>query len=157
MIGLFNAKVIDDMKCTLPFPSTVLVLALALLTITAVPAVSAFPVDVKAEQKRIELESVVSRELQRVLDKHPRLAGQSKILHIQAAIDLEQQKLTIVLDRGFVPTINGGELEDLQSLLTVTALHLTDSAAVEVGLVELLCDGRPLSEYFPEETQPSGK
>ena len=145
------------MKSTFPFPFTALAFALALLTPMAVPAASAFPVDVQAEQKRIELESVVSRELQRVLDKQPRLAGQSKSIHVQAAIDLEQQKLTIVLDRGFVPTINGGELEDLQSLLTVTALHLTDSAAVKVGLVELLCDGRPLSAYFPEETQPSGK
>ncbi len=145
------------MKSTFPFPFTALAWALALLTLLAIPSVSALPVDVQAEQKRIELESVVSRELQRVLDKQPRLAGQSKVIHVQAAIDLEQQKLTIVLDRGFVPTINGGELEDLQSLLTVTALHLTDSAAVEVGLVELLCDGQPLSAYFPEETQPSGK
>ncbi len=157
MIGVFNTRMVDDMKCTLPFPSTVLVLALALLTLTAVPAVSALPFEVQAEQTRTKLESAVSRELQRVLDKQPRLAGQSKVIHVQAAIDLEQQKLTIVLDRGFVPTINGGELEDLQSLLTVTALHLTDSAAVEVGLVELLCDGQPLSAYFPEEPQPSGK
>lgn len=145
------------MKSTFPFPFTALAWALALLTLLASPSVSALPVDVQAEQKRIELESVVSRELQRVLNKQPRLAGQSKSIHVQVTIDLEQQKLTIVLARGFVPTINGGELEDLQSLLTVTALHLTDSAAVEVGLVELLCDGRPLSAYFPEETQPSGK
>lgn len=145
------------MKSTFPFPFTALALALALLTLVAFPSVSARPVNLQAEQTRIELESAVSRELQRVLDKQPRLAGQSKVIHVQAAIDLEQQKLTIVLDRGFVPTINGGELEDLQSLLTVTALHLTDSAAVEVGLVELLCDGQPLSAYFPEETQPSGK
>lgn len=145
------------MKSTFPFPFTALALALALLTLMAFPSVSARPVNVQAEQTRIELESAVSRELQRVLDKRPRLAGQSKVIHVQAAIDLEQQKLTIVLDRGFVPTINGGELEDLQSLLTVTALHLTDSAAVEVGLVELLCDGQPLSAYFPEEPQPSGK
>lgn len=145
------------MKSTFPFPFTALALALALLTLMALPSVSALPVDVQAEQTRIELESAVSRELQRVLDKQPRLAGQSKVIHVQAAIDLEQQKLTIVLDRGFVPTISGGELEDLQSLLTVTALHLTDSAAVEVGLVELLCDGQPLSAYFPEEPPPSGK
>lgn len=145
------------MKSTFPFPFTALALALALLTLIAFPSVSALAVDVQAEQTRTKLESAVSRELQRVLDKQPRLAGQSKVIHVQAAIDLEQQKLTIVLGRGFVPTINGGELEDLQSLLTVTALHLTDSAAVEVGLVELLCDGRPLSAYFPEETQPSGK
>lgn len=145
------------MKSTFPFPFTALVLALALLTLMAFPSVSARPVNLQAEQTRIELESAVSRELQRVLNKQPRLAGQSKSIHVQAAINLEQQRLTIVLDRGFVPTINGGELEDLQSLLTVTALHLTDSAAVEVGLVELLCDGRPLSAYFPEETQPSGK
>ncbi|WP_193069420.1 hypothetical protein [Pseudomonas sp. K5] len=145
------------MKLKLSLLCAVLMLALTLLIPMAVPAVSAFPVDVQAEQKRIELESAVSRELQRVLDKQPRLAGQSKSIHIQATIDLAQEKLTIVLDRGFVPTINGGELEDLQSLLTVTALHLTDSAAVDVGLVELLCDGRPLSAYFPEETQPSGK
>lgn len=145
------------MKSTFPFPFTALALALALLTLVAFPSVSARPVNLQAEQTRIELESAVSRELQRVLDKQPRLAGQSKVIHVQAAIDLEQQKLTIVLDRGFVPTINGGELEDLQSLLTVTALHLTDSAAVEVGLVELLCDGQPLSAYFPEEPQPSGK
>lgn len=145
------------MKSKFPFPFTALALALALQTLMAFPSVSALPVDVQAEQTRTKLESAVSRELQRVLDKQPRLAGQSKVIHVQAAIDLEQQKLTIVLDRGFVPTINGGDLEDLQSLLTVTALHLTDSAAVEVGLVELLCDGQPLSAYFPEEPQRSGK
>lgn len=103
-----------------------------------------------AEPNWDQLGSIVSRELQRVLDRYPRLDGQSKVIHIRATVHPKLKKLTIVVDRGFVPTINGAELEDLQSLLTATALHLVDPV-LAVGEVEFMCDGRPLSSYFSEE------
>lgn len=103
---------------------------------------------------RLRVEHMLTAELQRVVDRQPRLEGQAKIVRVKVRLDTQSKALVIDLSRGFLPKFNGGRFEDQQSELTNVALSVL-SGSVSVNEVVFLIEGKPLQSHFPEELRPS--
>lgn len=140
-------------------PRIQLALAVLLLTAAAAPhaAFASRGMDpeeaVRQADNWSQVEAMLTAELQGVVDRQRRIDGQERLVTIRARVDPVRQKLTLLLSRGYVPRINGGEFEDLQHQLTVTGIE-TLRPAIDIVEVELLFDGRTLFDYFPEDAPP---
>lgn len=130
--------------------ATILTAAVVSQVSTAAPPSAATPATTQSKAKWAEIDSLVTAELQQIVDKQSRIDGQSKLVSVVAKVDPAKRQLTISLSRGYVPKVNGSEFEDLQSQLTTAALEIIDPA-LEIAIIEYRYDGRPISAYFPED------
>ncbi|MCC7635598.1 hypothetical protein [Stenotrophomonas rhizophila] len=133
--------------------ATILTAAVVSQVSVASPASETTQATTQSKTKWVEIDSLVTAELQQIVDKQPRIDGQSKLVNVRAKVDPAKRQLTISLSRGYVPKVNGSELEDLQSQLSSAALEIIDPA-LEIATIEYLYDGRPISAYFPEDAPP---
>lgn len=128
--------------------ATLLTAAVVSQVSIAAPPSAATPATTQSKVKWAELDSLVTAELQQIVDKQSRIDGQSKLVSVHAKVDPAKRQLTISLSRGYVPKVNGSEFEDLLSQLTSAALEIIDRA-LEIAIIEYRYDGRPISAYFP--------
>lgn len=126
-------------------------IAVSVAALLHTPAVSAGPVNpIELRQRDIrELESVVTREIQALVNKQKRIAGQEKIVTVKATIDINDRVIILNLSKGYLPKYNGGEYEDLQHQLSVNAMELLRES-INISGVRVLIDGKPIQHYIPD-------
>lgn len=138
--------------------ASVLVLSTAtLLTPQVVSAMKPVqPIELRERDLR-EIESVLTREIQALVDRQERIPGQEESVTAKATIDVGRSLIVINLSKGYLPARNGGAYEDLQHQIGLAATELImDSIEVKGALV--LIDGHPIEHYIPDNipTIPRG-
>ena len=132
---------------------TLLISATLLAPAASAATPPAAPAQQQATHTWADVEKLVSEELQRVVDKQRRIAGQSTTIRASARINATKKTVIIHLDGGYVPKVNGAEFEDLQSQLMTTAMEVA-GPAISLNHVDFRFDGRPITFYFPEDASP---
>lgn len=102
---------------------------------------------------RARIERLLTAELQRVIDRQPRIEGQGKVVRVKARLDIQSKALVIDLSRGYLPKFNGGRFEDQQSELANVALSIL-GGTVGINEVVFLIEGKAIESYFPEAPHP---
>lgn len=135
-----------------------LILSTILLGATPVAAGSKLPPTAMslASGDRLELERMLTRELQRVVDKQQRIAGQGGHVSVKATFDPSNPTLLVNFSRSYLPKYNGAAFEDLTHELSTLVFDLTDGL-VHVRGLEFRIEGKPLNRYFPDEVPPIRK
>jgi hypothetical protein len=103
-----------------------------------------------------ELEMLLTQELQRAVDRQPRISGQSKLVNVRAKIDPATKMVTLHMSRGYVPSVNGSEFEDLQSQLNNIGLEIVRPELDSAG-VDYRFEGRTIFDYLPSNVPNIGQ
>jgi N-acetylmuramoyl-L-alanine amidase len=103
--------------------------------------------------RRIQLEPVLTAELQRVVNAQKRIEGQGKDVTVKARFETLTGggvDLVIDLSESYVPGVFGSEMEDLQRELHTTAAELLRDIVSFRG-VTFRYGGKHVHHYFPEQ------
>lgn len=119
------------------------------------PVVSAKNVKKLDVHSQAEVESLLTSELQDVLDAQKRIAGQAKFIKVHVSIDYGARGAIVVigLERGFLPkrlTYFPSALEEITTKLADTASEVL-RGTVQVEGVRFLYGGKPIEHYLPKE------
>ncbi|MEK8034066.1 N-acetylmuramoyl-L-alanine amidase [Ideonella sp. DXS29W] len=103
-----------------------------------------------AQMSRADIESTISRDVQRRVDGMRRIEGQGKHVSVAATLNTKGDVLTLNLSIEFLPKWYGAEFEDLlHELATAAEDQLRDRSSVRA--VKFLVGGRDIYDYFPAE------
>lgn len=104
--------------------------------------------------QRDEIEEVLTGIAQDIVSNQERMDGQGIISSPVVRFSEDGKSLIVDLGKGYVPKINGGELEDrLREIETPLTFHM--EAIFPVYKVEFLFGGRDIYYYFPEDWRPA--
>lgn len=129
------------------------VMAFQTWNVGAFPAPPPVPVAVLTDAERLELESALSARAYMIVQKQERMDGQGSIGVPVVRFADRGGRLVVDLGAGYVPSINGGELEDhLMEIANTLTFQL--ESLVPVKGVRFLFDGHDIFHYFPDDWRP---
>ncbi|URX64032.1 N-acetylmuramoyl-L-alanine amidase [Luteibacter anthropi] len=88
--------------------------------------------------------------VQSIVDKQERIPGQLATIRVKVSIPDEGSRITVDLGRGYVPSINGGELEDLLHQINIHVYTLIESRALTYDL-EFRFERKRIDDYFDDD------
>jgi len=103
---------------------------------------------------RRSMDRMLTSEVQRVVDKQKRIAGQGKFVTATASLELDSAAVAVNLSKGYLPKSNGAAFEELRGEITNAVLEITEGT-VRVQGVHFFIEGKPLEKYFPAEPRPA--
>ena len=112
------------------------------------------PMSVLTPAQRKELEVMLTEDVQRYVDRLPRIEGQGQVVKVKITLIPERSRVVADFSRNFLPGYIGGEWEDLTRDI---GNHIDGLLVGQVryGGTQYLIDGIDILEYFPEEKRPS--
>lgn len=99
---------------------------------------------------RSQIEKMLTAELQRIVDKQPRLPGQSKLVKVQVRLDTSSRAVIIDLSPGYVPKVNGIEFEEQRGELS-TAVWTLLQGIIRTNETRFTYGGKSIYKYFPQD------
>ncbi|MBH1430560.1 hypothetical protein I5U42_04475 [Stenotrophomonas maltophilia] len=96
-----------------------------------------------------ELDAVLTGRAQEILDRSPRLEGQTRDIRVRVRFDLGTGTLRVDFGPGFIPRNHGASFEDQHDAFG-HELTLIAEQALPVASIVYLYEGRPREDYFPE-------
>ncbi|WP_374568257.1 N-acetylmuramoyl-L-alanine amidase [Ideonella sp.] len=109
-----------------------------------------------APMTRVQIESTIARDIQRLVDAQKRIEGQGKHVSVSASLNTKGDVLTLNLSVEYLPKWYGAEIEDLlNELATAAEDRLRDRSTVK--RVQFRIGGRDIYDYFPAERPPVRK
>lgn len=107
-------------------------------------------VHLKANE-RLELESELTKEAQRIVNGLPPLPGQASNSHrVFAKFDKTGELLIVDLGKDFIPKSYGAQFEDNLHEISRSLISIMEGV-IPIGGVEFRFDGENVYHYFPEE------
>lgn len=107
-------------------------------------------------ERRVEIEKLVTSELQGILNRMERTEGQRHVLTVKIKFDPTGQILIIDPGKGFLdmtePYISARMEQQMQEISQEAVMLL--EGVVEVSGTEFRFDGKDIYHYFPEEWRP---
>jgi hypothetical protein len=128
-------------------------------TAVAFPTTSIVPSELPASSsltlvQRTEIEEMLTGIAQDIVLNQERMDGQGVIPRPTVRFSEDGKSLIVDLGRGYVPKINGGELEDhLREIETPLTFHM--EKIFPVYRVDFLFDDKDIYHYFPGDGCPS--
>ncbi|MDY1549943.1 hypothetical protein [Luteibacter sahnii] len=112
------------------------------------------PVARLSMDRRIDLERILTEKTRLIVEKQDRIDGQGAIGIPSVHFSDDGTILFVDLTKGYVPDMNGAELEDnLMSIHSELTYDLESIAPVYH--VEFLFGGKDIYYYFPEDWRPN--
>ncbi|WP_323152305.1 N-acetylmuramoyl-L-alanine amidase [Stenotrophomonas maltophilia] len=104
---------------------------------------------IDAARTDAELDTVLTRRAQEILDRSPRLEGQARHIRVRVGFELGAGILRIDFGPGFIPEHHGASFEDQHDAFR-HELTLLAEQVLPVTKIVYLYEGRPRQDYFPE-------
>lgn len=101
--------------------------------------------------ERLQLESELTKEAQRIVNGLPPLPGQASNSHrVLAKFDRTGELLIVDLGKDFIPKSYGAQLEDNLHEISRSLISLMEGV-IPIGGIEFRFSGENIYHYFPEE------
>ncbi len=103
-----------------------------------------------SDGERNGLETMLTEEVQRAVDRMKRIPGQQPVVTVRATLDVGKSAVVLDFSRGFLPAENGAEWEDLTQRIDTLVYSLVAESFRYRG-TRFLIEGRGILDYYPDE------
>lgn len=101
-------------------------------------------------KQRRELETMLTEEVQKLVNRQKRIRGQERNVTVRVTLDIQRSAVIADFSRNYLPSDNNGGLEEPQREIDNLIYGLLGNDLLYTGTY-LLIDGKGILEYYPDK------